>query len=321
VLPSIRILSKDDRVLAEFKDLAYFRRCVNRDPKGCEEQGFQVDFQTQDAKLLDNGGRVQVEFNGLEDCSGRVKLQDVVAIEQHHLSIDTGLAFSLNAAGSFVSHLEAALDANSRWLRWLSGDVDLRLTKIDVLQKPPPQGETPTSFLNTGGTTLDAVGRVLVSLVPRSSWLFLRIPQESERPWFEPVIGGGLRSVVSGDVDVRWRAFGGLRVQVLGYNAGEPAETFANTRGFVEAGYARDQFWRDTDVNRLYAEGQIEVPSFGTNWLRFLLRMKIDRGIAQPGPSEVRFSILTSLDPSKLGALIGLTPPQLTPPAQPPAAP
>ncbi len=125
VLPSIRILSKDDHVLAEFKDLAYFKRCVNRDPKGCEEQGFQVDFQTQDAKLLDNGGRVQVEFNGLEDCSGRVKLQDVVAIEQHHLSIDTGLAFSLNAAGSFVSHLEAALDANSRWLRWLSGDVDL----------------------------------------------------------------------------------------------------------------------------------------------------------------------------------------------------
>ncbi|GEJ58535.1 MSCRAMM family protein [Anaeromyxobacter diazotrophicus] len=307
-LPSIRILSKD-RPLAEFKDVAYFRRCASGDANGCEEQVFRVDFENQDAQLLENGGRVQVEFTGLQDCSGRVRIEDVVVLEQHHLAIDVGAAFALDAAGSFASHVEAALNANSRWLSWLSGDVDLRLTKVEVLQTPPP-GATQTSFLNTGGTTLDVAGRALLDLDGRSSFPFLAGAKESHQPWLAPVLGAGMRSLISGDkTDVRGRLFTGLRMQVLGYNAGEPAESFGNTRGFVEAGYANDQFWRGANQNRVYAEGQIEVPSFGSKWVRLLLRMKVDRGIGPPGdPSEVRISLLTSLNPSALGTFLGFAP-------------
>jgi hypothetical protein len=102
--------------------------------------------------------------------------------------------------------------------------------------------------------------------------------------------------------------FAGARVQVLGYNAGEPAENFANTRGFVELGYARDQFWSPGTQNRIYTEGQVEIPSFGSQFLRLLLRLKIDRAMGPPGgPSEVRISVLSSINPSVLGTLLGVS--------------
>jgi len=305
--PSIRILGRDGQCLTQVKNVKNFRHCGSDDTAGCLDQVYPVAFdKVPNGSLVENGYRVSVEFTGLLNCSGQVRVEDVVVLEQHHLAVDVGSSFGLNAAGSFVSHLELALNANSRWTNWFFGDVDLRLSMLEETSSPDQQ----VSLKNGSHMTLDATGRALFVLKVVPSGLRVTTQEDSYQPWFVPVLGAGLRSLAPGTVtDVRYRFLGGVRLQVLGYNAGEPAENFGNTRGFVEVGYSRDQFWRETNENRIYTEGQIEIPSIGSKWLRFLVRMKIDRGIGPPGdPSEVRISVLSSINPSTLGALLGFSP-------------
>lgn len=297
--PSIRILDRRGECMAVVQDVKNYRHCGMGDSAGCVEQVYSVPLTDAEPplSLVDNGYRVSVEFTGIQNCSGKVRVEDVVVQEQHHLAIDVGSSFGLNSAGSFVSHLEAALNANSRWKGWLYGDVDLRLTSFEATSP----GNDP-KLAQAGRMTLDTAGRALFSLSNLAS------EADAYQPWIVPVLGAGLRTSPGDVVDVRYRGFGGVRLQVLGYNAGEPAESFGETRGFVEIGYAYDRFW-DGFPHRVYTEGQLEIPSFGSKWVRLLVRGNIDRPIAPPGtPAEVRLSLLTSLNPSTLGTFLGFAP-------------
>lgn len=291
--PSIRILDRRGECVAVVQDVRNYQHCGMGDSAGCVEQVYSVALADTETPLVDNGYRVSVEFTGIQSCSGKVRVEDVVVQEQHHLSIDVGSSFGLNSAGSFVSHLEAALNANSRWQSWLYGDVDLRLTSFE---ETSANGDP--KLAQAGRMTLDTAGRALFGLTQVDAY----------QPWIVPLLGAGLRTSPGDVVDVRYRGFVGARLQVSGYNAGEPAESFGETRGFVEVGYAYDRFW-DGFPHRVYTEGQLEIPSFGSKWVRLLVRGKIDRPIGPPGtPAEVRVSLLTSLNPSTLGTFLGFAP-------------
>ncbi len=294
--PGIRLLGRQRQVLAEINDVGRLRHCGSDDKGGCvDQQVFLVEFG-KGASLWDTGYRVSVEFTGLQNCLGQVIVEDVLVLEQHHLAIDVGVSFGLDPAGKFVPHFEMAVSANSRWLNWLYGDVDLRLTTLEATETT---GQQPS--LTSGAQTFDVAARSLWDV---------RFSSFTDQAWGLVVLGVGVRSVAPAEfTDVRRRFFGGARLQAVGYNAGEPAENFANTRAFLEFGYARDEFWKGTNENRIYVEGQIEIPSFGSKWVRLLVRMKIDKALGPTeNPSEVRMSVLSSINPSTFGTLLGFSP-------------
>jgi hypothetical protein len=293
--PSIRILNRRGECLDEIRDLATFRHCGIDDGADCTEQVFPVVFD-KSVNLVENGFRVSVEFTGLQNCSGQVRIEDVIVLPQHRLSVDIGASWSLKGDGTFEPHLEAALNANSRWASWLYGDIDLRLATLE------PSGPGTISISNGSKQTFDAAGRALFAPEAISGG-------QSFQPWWTPVLGVGARSLAPTDLtELRFRGFGGIRLQVNGFNAGEPAENFGNSRGFIEFGYAWDTFWQPSP-HRGYAEGQLEIPSFGSKWVRLLMRLKLDKPFGTGGgPSEVRVSVLSSINPTILGEVLGFGP-------------
>ena len=274
-----------------------------------------------DAPILASEGRVTVRFEGLQGCSKPVNVVNVVALEKHHLAVDGGVSVGLDTNNVLRSHSEFALTASSRWTSAFTGLADLRLTTLDPVKQPSDQGppQSPANNTNTilesGGRTVEASAKMLYNF--RVGWLlgFIPVPlpvvEEASRS--VSVVGGvGIRTATSLKdsrevTDARWNYRVGFRAQVLGYNAGLPAEGFADTRGHLELGVARDQFWKDDDMWRLYAEQQIEIPYIGSRWLRFLARMKLDRPWSGYGPSEIRFSLLASLSPTVFGELLGVS--------------
>ncbi|HET9754311.1 MAG TPA: hypothetical protein VFP52_15170, partial [Myxococcales bacterium] len=105
--------------------------------------------------------------------------------------------------------------------------------------------------------------------------------------------------------------FGGFRFQVAGYNAGNPGDSLADTRGFLELGFARDGYWQDASFksdqrNRLYAEGQLEIPGLGGENVRVLMRARSSTPLQFDGPSELRLSALVSINPAVFRTIFGM---------------
>jgi hypothetical protein len=284
------------------------------DPTGST---FLLDLSNQ--KLVDHGGRAEVIFRNVR-CPNNdrrtVHVADAVVLEQHHIAIDVGASFSLDRGGSLNAHPEFSLNAYSRWSGSLSGAVDLRLTTLEQVAKDSSTDQP--SFLASGGNTLDGSGRLFVNLDPDFDLDLLHGPnlaRQGTQPWFAIVGGAGVRSVPRDtstedvSVDVRARFFGGLRAQVLGYNSDLPAASFGESRGHLEVGVAKDQFWRDTTEERLYAEAQLEIPDFGGKYVRFLARVAVDRPMdfGDTSASEVRLSVLSSINPALFGQLLGFS--------------
>ncbi|MFI5119087.1 MAG: hypothetical protein ACHQM4_01660 [Thermoanaerobaculia bacterium] len=264
-------------------------------------------------KLLSTGGRIQVHYESKETdpCTARKEgiSPPIVALEKHHLSIDLGVVFGLNGDGSFASHAEFAINATSFWKRWTTGVIDLRYSALAAVQK----GEDTSTFnpFTSGGGTFEA----------SAIGLFHPWGDEASIPWLMPLVGVGVRTVPGGkDADVagRGRLFVGARVQVLGYNQGTPADSLANTRGYFQIGLARDRFWLqecgagspDTckafdERNRWFAEGQLEIPGIGGKYVRILARAKLDIPVSNNGPSELRISALSAIDPEFFRGIFG----------------
>ena len=277
------------------------RHCASGDGSDftCKEQTFGVRLNTE--KLLEHGGRVAVRLSGLQPkiyCSDSIVVPDVVVFEQHHLAVDLGTAFDVSPSGDVKPHLEVALNTNSRWFDWLAGDVDVRLRHVDSSTAQPNDKalENPSTIEGTGEA-------------------FLISPT---KPWLAGVLGIGARTrpgMTTFGTDVRGRAFIGGRLQVSGYNAGQPADNFGDTRGFLQISAGYDGFWKDSSENdrntprRIRADGQVEIPKFGGQWVRLLVRLTFDRPF--PGfydhtdASEARISALLSIKPSLFGSLLG----------------
>lgn len=68
------------------------------------------------------------------------------------------------------------------------------------------------------------------------------------------------------------------------------------------------RFWLGTKRGRVYGQGQLEIPAIGSKLVRFLTRATMDRPASGSGPSEVRISILSTLNPAELGKLLGFGP-------------
>ncbi|HET7785339.1 MAG TPA: hypothetical protein VFL36_05175 [Myxococcales bacterium] len=224
----------------------------------------------------------------------------VVALEPHHLSIDIGPVFVMKNNGSFETDTELALTGMSRWLDVFGGAVDLRISSLNV---PDPSsasgGQTTVSLASS--TVFEGAARA-IGYPWGAGW---------NMPSFGLVAGAGMRSLPSEFTDLKGNLFGGFRLQVAGYNAGNPGDSLADTNGFLELGFARDGYWLNPSFNsdqrnRLYAEGQLEIPGLGGENVRVLMRVRSSTPVQFDGPSELRLSALVSINPAVFRTIFGL---------------
>jgi hypothetical protein len=228
----------------------------------------------------------------------------VVALEPHHLSIDLGPVFVMKNNGSFETDTELALTGTSRWFDVFGGAVDLRISSLNLpgspaTASPPSAGAPPVSLASS--TVFEGAARGI--LYPwGAGW---------NMPAFGLVAGGGMRSLPSEFANLKGNLFAGFRLQVAGYNAGNPGDSLADTRGFLELGFARDGYWLDRSFgsdqrNRLYAEGQLEIPGLGGENVRVLMRVRSSTPLQFDGPSELRLSALVSINPAVFRTIFGM---------------
>ncbi|HET9752676.1 MAG TPA: hypothetical protein VFP52_06935, partial [Myxococcales bacterium] len=228
----------------------------------------------------------------------------VVALEPHHLSIDVGPVFVMKSNGSFETDTELALTGMSRWLDVFAGALDLRISSLNLPgssapASPPSAGEPPLSLASS--TIFEAAARA-IGYPWGAGW---------NLPAFGVVGGVGVRSLPAEFMNLKGNLFGGFRLQVAGYNAGNPGDSLADTNGFLELGFARDGYWLNSSFNsdqrnRLYAEGQLEIPGLGGENVRVLMRVRSSTPVQFDGPSELRLSALVSINPAVFRTIFGL---------------
>lgn len=236
------------------------------------------------------------------------QVEGVVVLEQHHLSIDIGPVFVMKNDGTFETDGELSLNASSRWSEMWGASVDLRLSSLNLPQSSaqPAAGGSSSPVALSSSNVFEGTARAI--FYPGGA------------PWNVPnfalVLGAGTRSRLNAesrgrDPLLEANLLAGVRLQVPGYNVSTPADSLADTRGFIEVGYTRDRYWKDAAFqsdqrNRFYAEGQLEIPGLGGKNLRVLMRVRGSKPMQFDGPSDLRVSALAAINPAIFGTIFGM---------------
>ncbi len=230
------------------------------------------------------------------------QIDGVVALEMHHLSIDIGTVLNMRADSTLEANPEFALSAASRWTTVFAGAMDIRLSSLTVPNSNGSSTSTGPSSLTSGtSNVLEGAGRI-IWLPGGNSW---------STPLFGLVGGAGVRSLPSDALKLEGNTIAGIRLNVPRYNTSTPADSLSNTRGYLEAGYLHDRYWKNDHIqtnqrHRYYIESQLEIPAVGGEHVRFLLRVRASKPLRFDGPSELRLSALLTIDPAVLRTLFGV---------------
>lgn len=270
-----------------------------------EGQSYVVNLD--DFRLIETGGKVIIEFESVNPenvCDERKKGAEIVSVfEKHRLHIDVGYVFALGNEGKFLRKAEFSLNSFSRYTSFLSGIANFRYSTFGAIDSGKANLFNP--FHSEGGTfEVELYGLLHPGY---KQWQF---------PVLSFITGVGIHTI-QGDssepLQARPRSFVGFRVQTPGYNTGRRAVILAKSRGFFQVGYSYDDFWRNTEKNRFFFEGQLEIPGLGGEFVRIILRTKGDLPIRlksplkieSDGPSDIRISVLSQIDPKLFKAIFG----------------
>jgi len=313
--------------------------CVTFDVRATPE-GSETAVVLDRRALLLSGGELGFHWEALKAdkdtkiCPARRTGSDtkIRVMHKHDLNIDLGQVYALESGGSWDANAEVALTSNSRWYTWLSSGFSARYSAIgatdesddsmedmDTMEEGDDEGgmmgdeaddmgegdgeETPFNPFEQGGGVLEAEFYVAVNPPKIPNWAL--------------VLAGGFGSVPtpgSSDLETRQRTFLGLRSSVMGFNAGRPADSLANSKGFFQIGVGWDDLWEEVilepasedgtipalvsdESERYVLEGQLELPRVGTEWLRIAVRLYASIPTSGDGPSDLRVSALASVDP------------------------
>ncbi len=292
------------------------------------EIGLDLSRSELVATILRDGGQVRVKFHSEETgvCKEKVEGErKVQLLERHRFAIDVGSVFALETGGSWKSNPELAVIATSRFSPRLRGAVDIRYSSLGAIASPTP---TPTAASGTTTTPATSPTTTPTPFNPftssagilRADFSLIQAFNSAPAPEFGVVGGFGLTTVPGvklTKVDARHRFFLGPRIEVRGYNAGQPADTFSNSRGHFQVTAAWDDLWRwdeqvgdkvvhHNDPWRVVTEGELEIPQIGSQYLRLSLRLIADLPTRRSNTlSDIRISALATLDPALIPRLFG----------------
>lgn len=293
------------------------------------EDSASIGLKIHRRQVLQSGGFVGVRWKTRDaytasECMRRSEGTALVrVVEKHRLAFDLGTVASLlSEDGNWDVEPELAMSARSEWNAWFLGSVSIRYSAIAGQEdsgtpEPMEEPESDTEGMMSSPQTMPGMemegdedefdpfedgGGVLELWVDG----VLRLP---ERSWLG--VGGGLGfSSIPGeagsDLELaeRWRA--GVRFQTVGYNAGEPGDSLANSHGFVMFGLMDDELWDTVTIDdsisdesrRWFVEAELELPQIGGDTARALARFWASLPESGDGPGEVRISFLATFDPS-----------------------
>ncbi len=295
---------------------------------GVTEIAFPVLSECDLATVLNADGLVEVSYKCKDKDPCREKAdgkKTVLLLEQHRLTLDVGSVFALETGGSWKSNPELAVNATSRLHPRWRGIVDIRYSAIGAIASPtstPSVTPTPTPSPATTPTPSPVFNPFTSSGgIVRADFSLLYATSSSPAPMFNIVGGFGFTTVPGqklAKVDARARFLGGGRLEVRGYNAGQPADSLSNSNGYFQVAVAWDDLWRWEEVVadkivhhqdpwRVVTQGQLELPQIGGEYLRLSLRLVADIPISRNNTfSDIRISALATLDPKIFRSLFGV---------------
>ena len=243
---------------------------------------------------------------------------ELKVVDKHKMSFDVGSVLNLEGDGGWASQAEAAATFTSRWKPWVASGVSLRYSAIGAIGDEPEEPADPAEETSQGSSETDAqsenfdpfaAGGGTFEAGFSASFYFSKRVGVAADLGFATVPGEESSSLVAKE-----NYFLGLRVEVEAYNSGRPAESLAGASAWFQAGLLWDNLFDDVVVaaangeiaeirrdesERYFLEGELEVPRVGTNWFRMLIRAKASVPRSGDGPSDVRVSVLGSIDPTK----------------------
>ena len=263
----------------------------------------------------------------------------ITAIGRHQLVIDVGTVSSLQDDGSFTTGPELAVGVESNFTRWVGGFLDLRFSGIgdideaDEDEEGDEQDEGDEEMeeaifnpFDTGGNTIRAnFGIAYYPVQGRGCWKDPGPPpcengkDKKISRTFAVIAGGGFTTVPEEEGDDQVRAeiryFAGIQFRVLRFNSEKSVDQFKNTYGYGRLTFARDDFWQWEEVrmnddgtmdvvpreekDRIVFEWQLEIPNVNIMGARFAVRLFADVPLSGDGPSDVRASLLASVNLSQ----------------------
>ncbi|MFL6195973.1 MAG: hypothetical protein ACJ75H_17465 [Thermoanaerobaculia bacterium] len=286
--------------------------CIPATPKGSTASIF-MDRKA----LLHAGGFASLKYQALDNdraeaCEERKQGPSdpiVKVLDKHTLNFDVGSVFNFQGDGSWETNAEVAMVASSQWTHWFQSGYSLRYSAIGGGEEEPPadtndktDDDDSSEVFNpfsAGGGVLETNIYILGSPIPRLL------------PRLGIVLGWGLSSFpgeADSQLQMRQRAFIGIRNTIQAFNAGRIGDSLENSSGYIQAGLATDELWKRTEVdpgivrnesNRFFFNGQIELPKIGNEWFRVDLRFFASVPRSGDGPSDVRISALGSIDPRR----------------------
>ena len=298
-------LDQGSRSISRVRELAV--------PLKIQPEGTSVKLDFRRERVLKAGGFLGFRYQALGKPACDVRGEgptdpELKVLDKHKMAFDVGSVLSLEGDGSWSSQAEATATFVSRWYINFSSGVSFRYSAIgaisDTPEEPADGEETPAKeidpFQSGGGTFESGIF---------ASWLF------SKNVGFSAGVGfATLPGEASGALVAKNNYFVALRAEVEAYNSGRPAETLAGASGWLQGGLLWDGLFEDVVVKaaegdgeelrsdeseRFFVEGELEVPRVGTNWFRMLVRIRASVPTSGDGPSDVRVSVLGSIDPTK----------------------
>ncbi|HEV7507591.1 MAG TPA: hypothetical protein VGS07_22090 [Thermoanaerobaculia bacterium] len=281
------------------------------------------------AQVLKRNGWVTIFFttDPTADQTTRppVRQAQVLVIERNSLAVDLGSAFILQNDGSWKIKPELAISAASRWSLRFSSFADLRYAYTPAKSTAPTTPTTPTT---AGGATPTPASTTNDNPFASSGGSFRANFYAAWLPFYTPslgLIGGGGVSTVPNSTDgikAPFRVFAGVRTEVFAFNTLRTADFFGNASGYFQAGLARDRQWafdetvkgadgstsivHHDDQNRAWVEGQIKFSDTKDSAIVYSARVFGDFPMHGNGPSDLRVSVLASIQVQRL---LGFTTP------------
>jgi hypothetical protein len=251
-------------------------------------------------------------------------------LERHMLSIDAGSVLALDNEGKWTTQPEIAIAAKSRWRSWLTGYVDLRYSYVAAIDETEPGEDGDDDDDNPPATKADAGNDATGSDENPNPFesgggvlrgnLYLAV-QPNGKPAFSLPVGVGFSTRSDPDnVKAPVRYFAGVRWDVRAYNVQQGADALGNTTGFVQVGFAHDDFWEWTETvpsatagveptkvhmderERWFVEAQLKLPN-NSGSVAFSPRVFADIPTSGDGPADIRVSILAKISLDKFTGL------------------
>ncbi len=251
----------------------------------------------------------------------------------HTFEIDAGALWVVQKAAAttsdpnpginFKSQFEAAYTESDIWGRDIKSYTDVRYSYIGAVSGSGGGGNNPQSApakvgndsTSTTPNPFQSGGGILRANLYFSLWA----PQFKERSaTISPIIGAGFTTVPD-DSNVRapLRGFVGLRFDIPDLNTSKDAAHFGGSSGYLQVGYAYDNFWAYDKTpsivagmpgapgqrNRIFIEGQIKLPNAA---ISAAPRIFVDLPASTAGHTDLRISALAAIDATQLGSWFGL---------------